>query len=101
MKLEGNQKYVITDAKKQFVGEISSVKQVENWYVASIKQLELSETLRLQFDEIEKLIKKHDFSHASQLEKEILGHNFEIQETGQKLCELQLGKRKKIYFKLS
>lgn len=101
MSLIGNQKYVIADTAKNFVGEISSVKQVENWYVANIKQLELSENIKLEFDEIESSIKKQDFSHASKLEKRIIGYNLEIKETGQKLSEIQLGKRKKIYFKLS
>ena len=100
MTVAENNSYFIIDGKKNKIGEILSVKKVENWYTGKVKDLELPENLKILFQEVEKHIKNHDFSATKKTEAEILNHKLQIKETGQVLSDIQLGFKEKIFFKL-
>jgi hypothetical protein len=100
MSIAENNSYLIVDKEKNQIGEILSVKRVENWYNGKVKNLALPENLNLLFQEVEKHIKNHDFSASKKTEKEILGHQLQIKETGQIFSDIQLGFKEIIYFKL-
>ena len=100
MTIAENNSYFIVDDKKNKIGEILSVKKVENWYTGKVKDLNLPDNLKTLFQEVEKHIKNHDFSATKKTEAEILNHKLQIQETGQIFSDIQLGFKETIYFKL-
>ena len=100
MSIAENNSYFIIDKEQNQIGEILSVKKVENWYSGKVKNLELPENLEHLFQEVEKHIKNHDFSATKEIEKAILNYKLQIKETGQIFSDIQLGFKEKIYFKL-
>ncbi len=100
MSIVENNSYFIIDKEKNQIGEILSVKKVENWYTGKVKNLILPEHLKALFKEVEKHIKNHNFSASKKAEAEILDHQLQIKETGQILRDIQLGFKEIIYFKL-
>ncbi len=100
MSIAENNSYFIVDDKKNQIGEILSVKKIENWYTGKVKNLTLPESLDLLFREVEKHIKNHDYSDTKKIEEEILNHKLQIKETGQVFSDIQLGFKEKIFFKL-
>ncbi len=101
MSFAENASYLIVDKEKNQIGEILSVKKVENWYTGKIKNLALPEKLELLFDKVEEHIKNHDFSATRKTEEKILDHQLQIKETGQIFSDIQLILKEKIYFKLN
>jgi hypothetical protein len=100
MAIVENNSYFIVDDQKNQIGEILSVKKIENWYTGKVKNLALPESLDLLFREVEKHIKNHDYSATKKTEEEILNHKLQIKETGQIFSDIQLGFKEKIFFKL-
>ncbi len=100
MSIVENNSYSIIDKEKNQIGQVLSVKKVENWYTGKVKNLTLPESLEKLFKEVEKHIKNHDFSATKKTEAEILNHKLQIKETGQVFSDVQLGFKDTIYFKL-
>ncbi len=100
MSLVENNSYSIIDKEQNQIGEIISVKKVENWYSGKVKNLTLPKPLETLFSEVEKHIKNHDFSASKKTEAEILNHKLQIKETGQLFSDIQLGFKGTIYFKV-
>ena len=100
MSIVENNSYSIVDKEKNQIGQIVSVKKVENWYTGKVKNLTLPKPLELLFKEVEKHIKNHDFSATKKTEEQILAHKLQIKETGQLMSDVQLGFKDTIYFKI-
>lgn len=100
MSLVENNSYSIIDKEQNQIGEIISVKKIENWYSGKVKNLALPKPLETLFSEVEKHIKNHDFSATKKTEAEILNHKLRIKETGQHFSDIQLGFKGTIYFKV-
>lgn len=100
MTFDTTKAYTILDENELNFIELQSVKKIENWFQAKIKSQKLSETLQGQFNEIELSIKERDFKTVQRLEQQILEHHLKIKELGQKLSEIQMGKKNTIYFKM-
>ena len=92
--------YTILDEKELNVIELQSIRQIENWFQAKITSRKLTETLEGQFREIEHSIKARDFKAVQKIESEILSQHLKIKELDQVLCEIQMGKKDTIYFKI-
>ena len=85
MSIAENNSYLIVDKEKNPIGEILSVKKVENWYTGKVKNLSLPEKLDFLFQEVEKHIKNQDFSATKKAEEEILDHKTSNQRNGSNL----------------
>lgn len=102
MSIAENSSYFIVDKEENQIGEILSVKKVENWYTGKVKNLVLPEALERLFEEVEKHVKNHDFSASRKIEEEILSHQLKIKETGEVFSDVQLGGfGGKIFFKIN
>ena len=99
MPLNKTDHYTILDKEKNRIGEIRAVNRLENWYTGEVK-LSLTEKLDQLFKEVEEFIKIRDFAKAKAIEQEIMSHELCIGETGQRLRDIQLGAKKKVYFKV-
>ncbi len=100
MSIAENNSYLIIDKEKNQIGEIFSVKKVENWYTGKVKNLSLPEKLNLLFQEVETHIRNQDFSATKKAEEEILSYKLQIKETGQIFSDIQLGFKEIIFFKV-
>ena len=100
MSIAENNSYLIVDKEKNQIGEIISVKKVENWYTGKVKNLSLPEKLNLLFQEVERHIKNQDFSATKKAEEQILDYKLQIKETGQIFSDIQLGFKEIIFFKV-
>lgn len=100
MTFDTSKAYTIQDKTEANTIELQSIRQVENWFQAKIKSQQLTDGLKSQFDEIELSIKERDFKTVQRLESQILSHHLQIKELGQKLSEIQMGKKNMIYFKV-
>lgn len=100
MQFDITKAYTILDENELNTIELQSVKKIENWFQAKIKSQKLTDTLQGQFNDIESSIKERDFKSVHRLEQQILEHHLKIKELGQKLSEIQMGKKDTIYFKI-
>ncbi len=100
MPFDNSKGYTINDDKELNVIELQSIRKIENWFQAKIKSRKLTESLQGQFNEIEHSIKERDFKTAHKIESQILSQDLKIKELGQKLSEIQMGKKDTIYFKI-
>jgi len=101
MTFDTSKAYTIHDKDQANVIELQSIRKIENWFQAKIKSQQLTSSLQEQFDEIELSIKERDFKTVQRLESQILSHHLQIKELGQKLSEIQMGKKNTIYFKIT
>ena len=92
--------YTIHDKDERSSIQIKSIKRIENWYEGKIENLQLSEDLNSLFDEVEEQIKNRHFSMVSQIESQILSHALMVKETKHRINEIQMGKKKSLYFKI-
>ncbi len=92
--------YTIHDGEENVI-ELKSIRKVENWFQGKIKSCKLSDSLEEQFNEIEIKIKERDFKTVHKIENQILSHDLVVKELGQKLSEIQMGKKDTIYFKIT
>lgn len=93
--------YTILDENELNVIELQSIRQIENWFQATIKSRKITESLQAQFNEIETSIKQRDFKTVQKIELEIISQQLKIKELGQALSEIQMGKKDIIYFKIA
>jgi len=92
--------YTILDKDERSSIQIKSIKRIENWYEGQIENLQLSEDLNSLFKEVEEQIKNRQFSMVSQIESQILEHALMVKETNHRIHEIQMGKKKSLYFKI-
>ncbi len=101
MNIDKKATYSLIDKDENLIGEVSALKQVENWYVGKITNLNFPDPLNEIFQEIDVLLKKKEFSAVREAETKIEEYGFKIKELDQELIEFQLGKKKKkVYFKI-
>lgn len=101
MDIDKKATYSLIDKDENVIGEVSAIKQVENWYIGKVTDLSFPDALNEIFQEIDVLLKKKDFTAVRVLEKQIEEYEFKLKELDQVLSEFQLGKKKKkVYFKI-
>ncbi len=100
MTFDTSKEYTILDENELNSIELKSIRKIENWFQAKITSQNLTTSLQDQFNEIEHSIKERDFKTVQRLETQILSHQLKIKELGQRLSEIQMGKKNTIYFKI-
>jgi len=100
MNLDVTKTYTLVDKEQNLIGEIHSIKPKENWFIGQVGALTFPERLQELFSKIEDLVKEKDFRSVRQTEAEVISHELQLKETGFRLSEFQVTKKKKVYFKL-
>lgn len=99
MNIDVSKEYTILDQSESNIIELQSIRRIENWFQAKIKSRKITESLQVQFDDIEASIKDRDFKEAQRIESAIL-QQLKIKELDQPLSEIQMGKKDMLYFKV-
>ncbi len=100
MDFDTTKEYTILDNSESNIIEVKSIRRIENWFQGKIKSRKISESLQVQFDEIESSIQQRDFKAVQRIESDILSQGLKIKELDKILSEIQMGKKDTLYFKV-